>query len=86
MILNQVPFFRKFLALKTFKLWKYTMQRNVFNRNREKLARNLIFSKPVFSNHFKTLVKNANEIRYLKLIDTKQGVQYGKHQTHMFDQ
>lgn len=85
MVLNQVPFFRKFLAMKTFKQWKYKMQRNVFERNRQKLAKNFIFSKPVFSAHFKTLVQNSNEIRYYKLIDTKHGVQYGKHQTYMFD-
>jgi hypothetical protein len=35
---NQVPFFRKFSALKTFKQWKQKMQRNVFLRTRAKLA------------------------------------------------
>jgi hypothetical protein len=55
------------------------MQRNVYVRNRDLLAKNFIFSKPIFANHFSNLVYNANEIRYLKLIDTKPAVQYGKH-------
>lgn len=85
MMLNQVAFFRKFTALKNFKQWKAKAQRNLYERTREKLARNFIFSKPVFSTHYLDLVQEANEVRYLKLIDTNTGRQYGKHQTHQFD-
>ena len=85
MMYNQVPFFRKFLALKTFRQWKQNMQRNVFQRTRAKLANNFIFSRPVFSQKYRTLIESCNELRFLKMIETKQNVQYGKHFTHMFD-
>lgn len=84
MILNQVPFFRKFLALKTFKLWKSTMQRNVFERNRQKLAGNFIFSRPIFAESFNQLTVCQNKVRFLSFVDTKPGQVYGKHQQHMF--
>jgi len=48
MILNQLPFFRKFLVLSVFKQWKQIMQRNVYVKNREKLCKNFIFAKPIF--------------------------------------
>ena len=85
MMLNQVAFFRKFTAMKNFKQWKAKAQRNLYERTREKLAQNMLFSKPVFATHYLDLVQEANEVRYLKLVDTSTGRQYGKHQTHQFD-
>jgi len=85
MVLNQVPFFRKFLALKTFKLWKNTMQRNVYERNRQKLAQNFIFSKPIFSEQYHKITQCQNDVRFLDFIDNKPGQVYGKHQQHMFE-
>lgn len=84
MILNQVPFFRKFLALKTFKLWKKTMQKNVYDRNRQKLANNYIFSKPIFSQSFLELTVCQNSARLMNFIDNKPNQVYGKHQQAKF--
>jgi hypothetical protein len=71
LVLNQIPWFRKFCILRVFKLWKQSMERNVFLKNREKLAKNYIFSKPIFSSIQQKLTENLNEIRFLKFIDAK---------------
>ena len=36
LVLNQIPWFRKFCILRVFKQWKQSMERNVFLKNREK--------------------------------------------------
>jgi len=58
MVLNQLPFFRKFLVLSVFKQWKQTMNRNVFMKNRLKLAKNFIFAKPIFGQKFLSLTES----------------------------
>ena len=49
MLLSKVPFFRKFSVMKVFKRWRYTMRARVYARNREKLANNFIFARPIFA-------------------------------------
>jgi hypothetical protein len=49
MLLSKVPFFRKFSKMKVFKRWRYTMRNRVYERNRQKLVDNFIFSRPQFA-------------------------------------
>ena len=47
-IFSNLPVFRKFTILKTFKQWKYAAQYKKFLRTRESLCRSLVPSKPQF--------------------------------------
>lgn len=38
MVIGKIPFFRKFIAMKTFKRWWYTVRNRVYLRNRQKLS------------------------------------------------
>ena len=60
------------------------MQRNVFERNRQKLAKNFIFSRPIFADNFLEMTDLQNKARFLSFVDNKPGQVYGKHQQHMF--
>jgi len=55
------------------------MQRNVFERNRQKLAKNFIFSRPIFADNFLELTDLQNKARFLSFVDNKPGQVYGKH-------
>ena len=79
-ILGQVPFFRKFRIMKVFKRWRYTTRNRVFARNRQKLADNFIFARPIFAENFKELTQVSNSVRFLNYIEIKSGLIYGKHQ------
>jgi hypothetical protein len=81
MVLNQLPFFRKFLVLSVFKQWKQTMNRNVYLKNRERLTKNFIFAKPIFGQKFLSLTESQNSLRFLKFVESKPYCQYGKHQS-----
>ena len=80
MLLSKVPFFRKFSVMKVFKRWKYTMRARVYARNRERLANNFIFARPIFTKRFNPVVESVNKLRFLHLLEIKNGVVYGKHQ------
>ena len=49
MVIGKVPFFRKFMAMKTFKRWRYTVRARVYERNRKRLAENFIFARPMLA-------------------------------------
>ena len=79
-ILKEIPFFKKFQSLRFFKQWKTKMRLNAYERKRQKLAENYIFSKPVFSEKYRELVPAMNAIRDLSLIEIQPNVTYGKKQ------
>jgi hypothetical protein len=80
MYLGQIPFFKKFHVIKAFKHWRDKMRYNAFNKTRAQLAQNFIFSKPIFSKRFSGLMRNHNEVRFLKFLEIKPNINYGKHQ------
>jgi len=77
-ILKEIPFFKKFQAMRFFKQWKTTMRLNAYERKRQQLAENYIFSKPVFAEKFGKLIPAMNAIRDLSLIEIQPNVTYGK--------
>lgn len=79
-ILKEIPFFKKFQSMRFFKQWKTKMRLNAYERKRQKLAENYIFSKPVFSEKYRELVPAMNAIRDLSLIEIQPNVTYGKKQ------
>lgn len=78
-ILDEVPFFKKFPAMKVFKRWRYTVRNMSYQKTRRKLAENMIFSKPIFVERFKNLVARQNEVRFLEFAEIKTNTHYGKH-------
>ena len=80
MILNNVPFFRKFHVMKSFKQWRHTMRQSYYNRTRAQLAQNFIFSKPIFVQRLKPLITKINETRFIELIEIRSKTIYGKGQ------
>jgi len=66
--------------MRFFKQWKTTMRLNAYERKRQKLAENYIFSKPVFCEKFGKLIPAMNSIRDLSLIEIQPNVTYGKKQ------
>lgn len=72
MIINQMPFFRKFLILKVFRGWKIKMLSNLFKRNRQTLSENLLIARPMFSSKFtKSILPKLNQIRFLEFVEAK---------------
>ena len=85
-LLKDIPFFKKFQALKTFKQWKYIMRGNAFARKRIQLSDALHFSKPIFAERYQNLVSEVNTIRTLPFMEIKSNVIYGKKQQSMLDE
>ena len=79
-ILKEIPFFKKFQQLRFFIQWKTKMRLNAYERKRQKLAANFIFSKPVFAEQYRKLIPAMNCIRDLSLIEIQPNVTYGKKQ------
>lgn len=79
-ILKEIPFFKKFQPMRFFKQWKTIMRRNAYERKRQKLAENYIFSKPVFSEKYRELIPAMNSISNLSLIEIQPNITYGKKQ------
>jgi hypothetical protein len=77
-ILRDLPFFKKFHAMKIFKQWKYIMKWNAYARKREQLANSLHLAKPIFSQCYPTIIPLINNVRTLPFVDIKQIVTYGK--------
>jgi len=78
MIIGKIPFFRKFLALKTFKRWRYTCRARCYERNRKRLAQNFVFARPMLAERFMPVVERINEARFFNFLEIKEGVVYGK--------
>ena len=55
--------------MRFFKQWKTIMRLNAYERKRQKLAENYIFSKPVFSEKYRKLIPAMNCISDLSLIE-----------------
>ena len=86
MVIGKVPFFRKFSAMKTFKRWRYTVRARVYERNRKRLAENFVFARPMLAQRFKPVVERANKARFLKFLEIKPGIVYGKLQQFNLEQ
>jgi hypothetical protein len=56
------------------------MRLNAYERKRQKLAANFIFSKPVFAEKYRQLIPAMNCLRDLSLIEIQPNVTYGKKQ------
>lgn len=78
MIIGKVPFFKKFLAMKNFKRWRYTVRARCYERNRQKLAQSFIFARPMLAQRFMPIIERTNKARFLNFLEIKQGVVYGK--------
>ena len=78
MIIGKVPFFKNFLSMKTFKRWRYTVRARAYERNRQKLAENFVFARPMLAERFMPVVERINKTRFLKFLEIKEGVHYGK--------
>jgi hypothetical protein len=52
----------------------------VIVENREKLARNLIWSKPQFAKGYAIISEKLNELKNLKFIEIRKNTIYGKKQ------
>lgn len=84
-IYSNLPLFSKFQILKTFKQWKYAAQYKKFLRTREALSRNLIPSKPQFSEGYVKINEAISEIKNLKFIEIKRGVIFARKQQSLID-
>lgn len=85
-ILKEIPFFKKFQPLRFFKQWKTTMRLNAYERKRQKLAENLLFARPVFSERYPKLIPALNAISDLTLIEIQPNVTYGEKQQTTFEE
>ena len=65
-VLTSMKFFKHYLIGKIFNLWKGNVRFKMYNRTRQTLARNLIFSRPAFLNTFMDINKSLNEMQSLK--------------------
>ena len=79
-MLKDLPFFKRFKALKTFKQWKYIMKWNAYTRKRLSLANSLHLAKPIFSERYSSLVPLINTLRTLPFVEIRHNVTYGKKQ------
>ena len=86
MIIGKVPFFKKFLVMKNFKRWRYTVRARCYERNRQRLAQNFIFARPMLAQRFKPVIERTNQARFLNFIEIKEGVVYGKLQQFNLEQ
>lgn len=84
-IFSNLPIFSKFQMLKTFKQWKYNSTYNRFLRKRESLCKNLIPSKPQFSEGFAMITVWINQIKDLKLLEMKKGVIFARKQQSLIE-
>lgn len=78
MIISKVPFFKNFLAMKVIKRWRYTVRARCYERNRQRLAQNFIFARPMFADRFKPIVERTNKARFMQFLEIKENVTYGK--------
>jgi len=78
MVLNNVPFFRKFHLLKNFKHWRHSMRQSYYTRTRLELAKNFIFAKPIFTERYLPLVEKINETRFIELVEIRRKTVYGE--------
>lgn len=54
------------------------MRWNAYQRKRVKLAESFVFSKPIFSEKYSSIITEVNTIRTLPFMEIKKNVTYGK--------
>ena len=62
-VLTSMKFFKHYLIGKVFNLWKGNVRFKMYNRTRQNLARNLIFSRPAFLGSFMEINKTLFEMK-----------------------
>ena len=85
-LLKDLPFYKKFHAMKIFKQWKYIMKWNAYSRKREQLANNFHLAKPIFAERYDQIIPHLNNVRTLPFIDIKPNVTYGKKQQLLLEE
>ena len=76
-VLTSMKFFKHYLIGKVFNLWKGNVRFKMYNRTRQNLARNLIFSRPAYLGTYIEINKTLFEMQSLKTfvipkVSTKQ--------------
>lgn len=84
-IFQNLPLFTKFQMLKTFKQWKYSARYNRYLRTRTNLCKNLVLSKPQFSEAFGLIVIALNEIKDLKFLEIKRNAVFARKQQSLLE-
>ena len=84
-IFQNLPLFSKFQLLKTFKQWKYSSRYNRYLRTRANLCKNLVSSKPQFSEAFGLIVIALNEIKDLKFLEIKKNAVFARKQQSLLE-
>jgi len=84
-IFSNLPLFRKFQILKTFKQWKYAAQYKKFLRTRETLSRHLVSSKPQFAEGYVKINEAISEIKDLKFMEIRKSVIFARKQQSLVE-
>ncbi len=79
-VFGNIPFFKKYRALKTFFQWKFAARWNVYSRNRAALSNNWPFAKPIFTERYNVIIPSLNKMKELEMVEIRNGVVYGKKQ------
>lgn len=83
---GKIPFFRHFRPLKAIRMWRAEAARARYERKRERLARNFVFSKGLFSEHYPAFAKSMHKLETLNCFDITLKTIYGKKQQAMLDE
>ena len=65
-VLTSMKFFKHYLIGKVFNLWKGNVRFKMYNRTRQNLANNLIFTRPAFLNSYMDINKTLFEMQSVK--------------------
>ena len=84
-IFSNLPLFRKFQMLKTFKQWKYASQYKKYLRTREALSRHLVPSKPQFAEGYVKINAAISEIKDLKFLEIKKSTIFARKQQSLIE-
>lgn len=84
-IFSNLPLFKKFQLLKTFKQWKFNANYSRYLRKREVLCKNYIPSKPQFAQGYAYITEAINEIKNLKFLEIKKNAIFGRKQQSLLE-
>ena len=65
-VLTSMKFFKHYLIGKVFNLWKGNVRFKMYNRTRQNLAKNLIYSRPAMLGTYMDINKTLYEMASLK--------------------
>ncbi len=82
---GKLPFFRHFKPLKAIRQWRMETARARYLRKRERLGRNFVFSKGLFSENYPCFVRSMHQLETLGTFDINVKTIYGKKQQAMLD-